>query len=129
MHADVDIRRRCVGWLAAFCILTTAGCGQHQVIDPGAGPVTRQAPVRVISQNGGDFSPSGGPIRHVPVSQVVDIPDRDEVQEYHKVRPGETLSGIARAHQISLKRLLDSNGLDADAALQPGQLIFLPPAR
>lgn len=129
MYADFDLSRRRIRSLAALCAFAAVGCGGHQVIDPGTVPVTQQAPVGVVAQNGENFTPAGGPIRRVPASQVVDIPDRNESAQYHKVRPGETLSGIARAHGISPARLLDSNGLESDAALQPGQLIFLPPAR
>ena len=129
MDTDSDAGRRRHRSLAALCLVTIAGCGRHQVIDPGTGPITQQTPVRVVSQQSGDFSANPVPIKYVAASQVVDLPDRSETQQYYKVRQGETLSGIARAHHIPLARLLDSNGLDASSALQPGQLIFLPPAR
>lgn len=129
VHNVVEVYRRRSKELAAIGFLAVAGCGQHQVIDPGTAPVTGQTPVRVISQQPGNFSHNGEPIQHVPISQVVEIPDREQTQEYHKVQPGETLSGIARAYQISLERLLESNGLEANASLQPGELIYVPPAR
>ena len=129
MDTDLKIRRQRIGIVAALPAFVLAGCGGHQVIDPGASPVTQRVPVGTISQSGDTFSPSGSPIKHVPASAVVDLPDRSQPQQYHEVRPGETLSGIARARGISLERLLESNGLETDAALQPGQLIFLPPAR
>jgi len=129
VYADSNAGRRRVRLLPVLCLVMMAGCGGHQVIDPGTGPITQQMPVRVVSQQSREFSPSPGPIKHVPASMVVDIPDRSETQQYYEVRQGETLSGIARAHHIPLARLLDSNGLDASSALQPGQLIFLPSAR
>ncbi|WP_339911784.1 LysM peptidoglycan-binding domain-containing protein [Symmachiella dynata] len=128
MYADSDADRR-LWFLPVLSLVLMAGCGGHQVIDPGTGPVTQQTPGPVVSQQSGDFTPNPGPIKHVPVSQIVDIPDRSETQQYYQVRQGDTLSGIARAHQIPLSRLLDSNGLDATSTLQPGQSIYLPPAR
>ena len=129
MDTDLKTRRQRIGILAALTAFVLVGCGGHQVIDPGTSPVTQRVPVSTISQSSDTFTPSGTQVKQVPVSSVVDLPDRSQPQQYHEVRPGETLSGIARARGISLERLLESNGLETDAALQPGQLIFLPPAR
>lgn len=96
MYADSDAGRR-LRFLPVLSLVMMAGCGGHQVIDPGTGPITQQTPGPVVSQQSVDFTPNPGPIKHVPVSQIVDIPDRSETQQYYQVRQGDTLSGIARA--------------------------------
>jgi membrane-bound lytic murein transglycosylase D len=41
----------------------------------------------------------------------------------YTVRPGDTLTGIAARHDLSLARLLELNGLHAGAVIRPGQQI------
>ena len=43
----------------------------------------------------------------------------------HRVQPGDTLWGIARAHKVSHRHLADWNGLSVNDTLQPGQLLRL----
>lgn len=43
----------------------------------------------------------------------------------YTVKPGDTLSGIAHAHRLSLSAVLKSSGLDASSVIQPGQKIKL----
>lgn len=43
---------------------------------------------------------------------------------YH-VRPGDTMSGIASRHHLSLARLLKLNRMSAQAVIQPGQAILV----
>lgn len=45
----------------------------------------------------------------------------------HRVRRGDTLSGIARRYGVQLRQLFDLNGLDARSVLQPGQELRLDP--
>jgi membrane-bound lytic murein transglycosylase D len=44
----------------------------------------------------------------------------------HVVQKGDTLSGIARDHGLSLKALQTANGLGARAAIQPGDQLQIP---
>ncbi len=44
----------------------------------------------------------------------------------HVVQKGDTLSGIARDHGLSLKALQTANGLGARAAIQPGDRLHIP---
>lgn len=58
------------------------------------------------------------------VGQVLQLPDRRAAQ-IHVVRPGETLSGIARQSGIPVKTLADTNRLaDADL-IRPGQRLMI----
>jgi membrane-bound lytic murein transglycosylase D len=45
----------------------------------------------------------------------------------HRVRPGETASQIARRFGVTLRSLLDYNGLTMTSLLKPGQLLRIPP--
>lgn len=42
------------------------------------------------------------------------------------IRKGDTLSGIARQHQVSLSALLQANGMTLDQVIHPGQSIVIP---
>ena len=43
------------------------------------------------------------------------------------IQSGDTLSGVAAAHGLSLDSLLRANGLDASSVIFPGQAVVLPP--
>lgn len=45
----------------------------------------------------------------------------------YTVRPGDTLSVIARRHGLALARLLNLNGLSAQSIIRPGQVLKLEP--
>jgi membrane-bound lytic murein transglycosylase D len=45
----------------------------------------------------------------------------------HRVRSGETASRIARRFGVTLRSLLDYNGLTMTSLLKPGQLLRIPP--
>ncbi|TXK65896.1 transglycosylase SLT domain-containing protein [Alkalisalibacterium limincola] len=45
----------------------------------------------------------------------------------YTVRPGDTLSVIARRHGLALARLLSLNGLSAQSIIRPGQVLKLEP--
>lgn len=110
---------------AMLLLVVSSGCG-HNVIDPG--PVSTRPSSRVTQIN----SSAGTAPTHleqVPVSQVITLPRRDSPAKYHEVKSGETLSGIARGHGVSLQRLLDANGLESSTALHPGVQIYIPSNR
>jgi membrane-bound lytic murein transglycosylase D len=46
--------------------------------------------------------------------------------EYHRVRRGETLSGIAQQHRLSLAALVRMNNLSSSNFIREGQLLTLP---
>ncbi|MEW5768073.1 MAG: M23 family metallopeptidase [bacterium] len=47
---------------------------------------------------------------------------------YHPVKPGETLWRIAKAYQVSLKEILESNHIPDPIHLEVGERIFIPGA-
>jgi membrane-bound lytic murein transglycosylase D len=51
---------------------------------------------------------------------------RPDVQ--HRVRSGETLSGIAQTYRVSVAALVRSNGLDSRGFIRAGQMLNLPTA-
>lgn len=44
----------------------------------------------------------------------------------YRVRRGDTLSGIARAHEVSLKQLLSVNGLSVNSVIFPDKALLIP---
>lgn len=48
-------------------------------------------------------------------------------EQVYRVKSGDTLSGIASRHGVSLKSLFELNGLDGRSVLRPGQLIRIAP--
>lgn len=53
-------------------------------------------------------------------------PPLPQMAGQHVVKKGETLWGIARAHEIPPKELLALNGMDRNTKLYPGQMISVP---
>lgn len=47
----------------------------------------------------------------------------DRKPQRHTVKPGDTLSGLAKSYKTSVKNLLRWNDLDKDAKLRPGQTL------
>lgn len=45
--------------------------------------------------------------------------------EFHRVKPGDTLYGIAQQYGVRLKSLLKNNYLDADSRLMEGEKVYL----
>jgi len=48
-------------------------------------------------------------------------------RRYHKVRPGETISRIARKYAISIDKLLRYNNLTKNQVIYPGQKLWVAP--
>ncbi|TFC30918.1 LysM peptidoglycan-binding domain-containing protein [Cryobacterium sp. TMT2-18-3] len=59
-------------------------------------------------------------------SAPVPAPVAAEISRY-LIQSGDTLSGVAAAHGLSLGALLRVNGLDAGSIIFPGQAVVLPP--
>ena len=63
----------------------------------------------------------------VQPSTPAPAPVAAEITRY-LIQSGDTLSGVAAAHGLSLDALLRANGLDAGSIIFPGQAVVLPPA-
>ena len=53
-------------------------------------------------------------------------PRREPREELYTIRSGDTLSGIAGAHGVSLRSLMNANGLTASSILRKGQVLKIP---
>ncbi len=53
------------------------------------------------------------------------IAERGRHQSQHIVRRGDTLSGIAQRHKVSVKQLIRWNRLDQGALIKPGQKLAI----
>lgn len=79
---------------------------------------------RLVVPTGGALSTSVARRMADPVEPAASSPSG-----YHRVRRGETLSGIASDFGVSARQLRDWNGLGADARLRAGQRIRVAPPR
>lgn len=60
------------------------------------------------------------------IDTILLIPSKDGI--FHVLRPGQGLTDIARAYEISIKDLLKGNRIRGDFDVQPGQVLYLPGA-
>lgn len=113
--------------LITSSLWAAGGCGSTMV-DPGRNysppPAITQSPPAGYAPGAIVDSPDGLP--HVPLSQLLPQQQMGTAGAYHEVRPGETLSSIARMHQVSVPQLQQANGFNGRTVLQPGQLISIP---
>ena len=58
--------------------------------------------------------------------QVRPMPVRRKGYTYYRVRKGDTVSQIAKRHQIAMAHLLKYNGLKANTLIRPGQKLKIP---
>ena len=75
-----------------------------------------------------NITPSPTPRPLTPIEKLTPASDG---KYYHSVRSGENLAWIADLYKVSLKNLMDWNGLTATSVLQPNQKLLLqvtPPA-
>ncbi|HUG90296.1 MAG TPA: LysM peptidoglycan-binding domain-containing protein [Planctomycetaceae bacterium] len=110
-----------------------SGCGPR-LVDPGPAAPRMMAPAPGASpQYNGPVFPAQPPlgtgsVPRVPASSVTTIPESEVFPSarYHSVQKGDTLTAIARRHGTTVAKLLEANGLDADAIIHPGQMIYIP---
>ncbi len=55
-----------------------------------------------------------------------EFPEPEEKGIYHKVKKGETLWRIARAYDVSMSDLINTNNIPSAAHVEENQLIFIP---
>jgi len=63
------------------------------------------------------------------IGQRLIIPERSRAFKYHRVRKGETLSGIAQKHRMSVKALRRLNRMSAKATLKTGTKLKITPKK
>jgi LysM repeat protein len=68
-------------------------------------------------------SPSSGAARKQNVKRAT--PSSDTGYE-HEVKPGESLSAIAAAYGVTVKVIMDNNGISEPNKLRVGQKLFIP---
>src|SRR5690606_20767273 len=61
-----------------------------------------------------------------PGSYVAWIKARGGSLQHYTIASGDTLSDIAKRHNISLSRLLEHNGLQSSAVIRVGQKLVIP---
>ena len=54
------------------------------------------------------------------------FPEKGRPGVYHKVKKGETLWSIAKAYDVSMKEVIDSNRIPNVARAEENQLVFIP---
>ena len=106
-------------------LLAVAGCGPA-LVEQGVSPGPAVVPVQALPAS---YQPPTDlqNIPQVPASSAVSLPSRKEQATYHEVRPGESLSVIARRYGTTAADLIEANGLEPSAVIQPGQLLYIPP--
>jgi LysM repeat protein len=66
------------------------------------------------------------PIERVKARTASAAPEDDSDTLTYQVQPGDTLSSIAKRHDIRLDSLLSGNGLAPDSVIKPGQALKVP---
>ncbi|MCC7421376.1 MAG: LysM peptidoglycan-binding domain-containing protein [Planctomycetaceae bacterium] len=65
-------------------------------------------------------------VPRVPVDTVLNVPASNVEATYHEVVGGQTLESIAPQYGLDAETLRRANGLDRNAVLQAGQLLYVP---
>ena len=89
----------------------------------------RRAPTPVESEK--TFAPGEGAttldsVRDAPANEILTVPPPRDPASFYEVRQGDTLTGIARQHGVTLPDLLKANSFDQDQVIQQGQLVKIP---
>ena len=130
-----------LAWCSMLFVVVN-GCGSP-IVDSGRG-----RPPGAAAANGGAGAPGVGAmpnrntpaipsssgtgwnnLEHIPANRVLTQPAGNGSAVYHEVKAGETMSSIGARYGVSAQSLTKANGLDANSNVQPGQLLFVPPAK
>ncbi|WP_329609223.1 lytic transglycosylase [Arthrobacter sp. ATA002] len=76
-----------------------------------------------IIRPGQEIALSGGAVAGASAAPAAPAPGTS-----HTVAPGDTLTGIAARHNVSLSALMSANGMDGSTVLFPGDAVVLPGA-
>ncbi|MXW26504.1 MAG: LysM peptidoglycan-binding domain-containing protein [Dehalococcoidia bacterium] len=96
---------------------TAAATPAPTTAQPTATPVPTEAPTPTPPPTPAPTEPPATP-----------APTEAPVATTYEIQPGDTCSGIAVAHEVTLQELLDANGLTEEDCLtiQPGQELTIP---
>ena len=96
---------------------------------PSAAPGDRQVPseeLQVVTETDqGAFLPDGTLLK--PIAVDTTIPDANADVTRYKVKPGDTLTGIARKFGVKMMTIWWANNLKDKDTLKPGKTLIIPP--
>lgn len=111
-------------------MVATSGCRRDPRATPpkrpgplGGGRLPLLAAVLALAAGCAREGPPA-PVVGGPGGRAVDLPAADVV-----VRPGDSLFGIARAHGVPLRDLIEANRAGPPYVIRPGQVLRLPASR
>lgn len=141
LHPLTSLPVALVGALALSSMTDAAHAAEEHTVEPGdtvSGIAARHG-VRtadVLAANGLERSSiirpgqklSLGPVAAAAPRAADTPPAAPATATGYTIRPGDTISGIARAHGLTTDALLSANGLERASIIYPGQTIALPAA-
>lgn len=83
-------------------------------------------------QPGTTFAPETGgattfdQIPDASADTVLTVPQPRDQGTFYEVKVGDTLTGIARQHGVTVDELMDANSFDREPVLQPGFQLRIP---
>ena len=97
-------------------------------VDGGSAPVGIELPpgeaVPAASDQGA-FLSDGTLLK--PIAVDTSVPDASDSVKVYRVKPGDTLTGIARTYGVSIKTIWWANNLKSKDRLKPGMKLKIPP--
>jgi LysM repeat protein len=115
-------------------LLGSLGCGAR-LANPRS-PVSNSPPAAIgaastvpesnRNEEAGLARASTSEIPRVAVDTVLNVPATSVEATYHEVATGQTLASIAPQYGLEAETLRRANGLDRNAVLQAGQLLYVP---
>ena len=91
---------------------------------------TTVAKLRSLNRIGASETLRVGQVILVPAPAVREVPPASQVAsaagKVYTVRTGDTLSGIAEQHRVSVSALRSANGLGGSSLIKPGQKLRIP---
>lgn len=116
-------------------LLGSLGCGAR-LVNPRSHASTSPHPASMGSaeseprleraETSGIARVSAPGVPRVPVDTVLNVPATSVEATYHEVVAGQTLKSIAPQYGLEAETLRRANGLDRNAVLQVGQLLYVP---
>ena len=94
----------------------------------GAAPVGIELPVGEPAPSATDqgaFLSDGTLLK--PIAVDTSVPDASDSVQVYRVKPGDTLTGIARKFGVNMKTIWWANNLKSKDALKPGTKLRIPP--